>query len=79
VSPKMNPEKAYTSSLKAHLKALKQKEANTATWSRWQEIIKLRAETNQEETKGSIQRVNNNNNNNNNRSWFFEKIINIYI
>jgi hypothetical protein len=40
-------EKAYTSSLTAHLKALEQKEANTPKRSRWQEIIKLRAEVNQ--------------------------------
>jgi hypothetical protein len=34
---------AYTSSLTAHLKALKQKEANSPKRSRLQEIIKLRA------------------------------------
>jgi hypothetical protein len=33
-------EKAYTSSLTAHLKALKQKEANSPKRSRQQEIIK---------------------------------------
>jgi hypothetical protein len=44
-------ERAYTSSLTAHLKALEQKEANTSKRSRWQEIIKLRAEINQIETK----------------------------
>jgi hypothetical protein len=44
---KKKQERAYTSSLTAHLKALEQKEANTAKRSRWQEIIKLRAETNQ--------------------------------
>jgi hypothetical protein len=42
---------AYTSSLTAHLKALEQKEANTPKRSRWQEIIKLRAEVNQIETR----------------------------
>jgi hypothetical protein len=36
--------------------------------SRWQEIIKLRAEINQVETKRTIQRINQP------RSWFFEKI-----
>ena len=45
----------YTSSLTAYLKALKQKEANIPKRSRWQEIIKLRAEINQIETKGTIQ------------------------
>jgi hypothetical protein len=51
-------EGAYTSSLTAHLKALEQKEANTPKRSRWQEIIKLRAEINQIETKRTIQRIN---------------------
>jgi hypothetical protein len=44
-------EKSYTSSLKAHLEALEQKEANTTKRTRQQEIIKLRAEINQVETK----------------------------
>jgi hypothetical protein len=43
--------RAYTSSLTAHLKALEQKEANIPKRSRRQEIIKLRAEINQIETK----------------------------
>jgi hypothetical protein len=50
--------KAYTSSLTAHLKSLEQKEANTPKKSRGQEIIKLRTEINQIETKRSIQRIN---------------------
>jgi hypothetical protein len=57
-------ERAYTSSLTAHLKALEQEEANTPKRSRWQEIIKLRAEVNQVERKGTIQRINKT------RSWF---------
>jgi hypothetical protein len=44
-------ERAYTSSLTAHLKALEQKEANTPKRSRRWERIKLRAEINQKETK----------------------------
>jgi hypothetical protein len=44
-------ERAYTSSLTAHLKALEQKEASTPKRSRQQEIIKLRAEINQVETE----------------------------
>ena len=44
-------ERAYISTLTAHLKSRKQKEANTPKRSRGQEIIKLRAE------------INNNNNN----------------
>jgi hypothetical protein len=49
---KKNLERAYTSSLAAHLKALeKKKEANTPKKSRQQDIIKLKAEINQIETK----------------------------
>jgi hypothetical protein len=51
-------ERAYTSSLTAHLNALEQKEANTPKRSRQQEIIKLRADINQVETKRTIQRIN---------------------
>jgi Rps23 Pro-64 3,4-dihydroxylase Tpa1-like proline 4-hydroxylase len=40
---KKKVERAYTSSLTTHLKALEQKEANSPKRSRWQEIIKLRA------------------------------------
>jgi hypothetical protein len=36
-------ERAYTSSLRAYLKALQQKEANTPKRSRQQEIIKLKS------------------------------------
>ena len=61
-------ERAHPSSLTAHLKALGQKEANSPKRHRWQEIIKLRAEINQVETKRTIQRINQS------RSWFFEKI-----
>jgi hypothetical protein len=52
-------ERANTNSLTEHLKALKQKEANTAKRTRQQEII---------ETKRTIEA------NNKTRSWFFEKI-----
>jgi hypothetical protein len=61
-------ERAYTSSLTTHLKALEQKEANSPKRSRWQEIIKLRDEINQVETRRTIKRINQS------RSWFFEKI-----
>jgi hypothetical protein len=50
------------------MKALEQKEANTLKRSRWQEVIKLRAEINQVETKRPIPGINRT------RSWFFEKI-----
>jgi hypothetical protein len=61
-------ERAYTSSFTAHLKALKQRQANIPKRSQPQKIIKLRTEINQLETKVSIQRINKT------RSWFFEKI-----
>jgi hypothetical protein len=61
-------EKAYTSSLTAHLKALEQKEANTRKRTRRQEIFNLGAKINQIETKRTIERINQT------RSWFFEKI-----
>ena len=44
-------ERAHTSSFTTHLKALKQREANSPKRSRWQEIIKLRAEINQVDTE----------------------------
>ena len=52
---KKKMERAYTNSLTMHLKALEQKEANSHRRSRKQEIIKLRAEINQVETKITIQ------------------------
>jgi hypothetical protein len=54
---KKKPERAHTSSLTAHPKALEQKEANSPK-SRWQEIINLRAEIKQVEIKRTIQRIN---------------------
>jgi hypothetical protein len=42
--------------LKAHGRALEQKEANSPKRSRRQEIVKLRAEINQMETKRTIQK-----------------------
>ena len=64
----MKLERAHTSSLTTHLKALEQKEAKSPKRSRGQEIIKLRDEINQVETKRTIQRINQT------RCWFFEKI-----
>jgi hypothetical protein len=51
-------ERAYTSSLTAHLNGLEQEEANSPKTSRQQEIIKLRVQINQVETKRTIQRIN---------------------
>ena len=55
---KRNWRELYNSSLTAPLKALEQKEANIPKRSRLEEIIKLRAEINQIETKRIIQRIN---------------------
>jgi hypothetical protein len=60
-------ERAYTSSLTTHLKALEQKEANSPKRSRPQKIIKLRGEINQVDKRRTIQRINQM------RSWFLEK------
>ena len=51
-------ERAHTSSLTTHLKALEKKEENSPRRSRRQEIIKLRGEINQVETRKTIQRIN---------------------
>jgi hypothetical protein len=51
-------ERACTSSMTAHLEAVGLKEANSPKRSRYQEIIKLRGEINQVETKRTIQRIN---------------------
>jgi 5,10-methylene-tetrahydrofolate dehydrogenase/methenyl tetrahydrofolate cyclohydrolase len=64
----MKLKKFYTGNLSSHLKALEQKEANTPKRTRQQEIIKLRAEINQQDTMKIIQRINKA------KSWFFEKI-----
>jgi hypothetical protein len=55
---KKKVKRAYTSSLTAHLKSVEQKEANYPKRSRLQEIIKLRGEINQVETRRTIQRIN---------------------
>ena len=60
-------ERAHTSSLTTHLNALQKKEENSTKRSRRQEIIKLKGEINQVETR-TIERINQT------RSWFFEKI-----
>jgi hypothetical protein len=61
-------ERAHPSSLTAYLEALEPMEANSPKRSRQQEIIKLRGNVNQVETRRTIQIINQM------RSWFFEKI-----
>ena len=47
-------EKFHTSDLAVHLKTLEQKETDSPRRSRWQEIIKLRAEMNKIKTKRTM-------------------------
>jgi hypothetical protein len=47
-------ERAQTSTLTTHLKALERREANSPKKSRWKEIIKLRGKINQVETRKTI-------------------------
>jgi hypothetical protein len=61
-------ERAHTSSMTTHLKALGKEEEISPKRNRRQEIIKLRGEINQVETRRTIQRINQT------RSWLFEKI-----
>jgi hypothetical protein len=56
-SSKKKLESAHTSCLTTHLKALEQKEANSPKRNNQQEIIKLRGEINQVETR-TIQSIN---------------------
>jgi hypothetical protein len=61
-------ERSQINDLMIHLKLLeKQEQANPKT-NRRREIIKIKAEINEIETKKSIQRINET------KSWFFEKI-----
>jgi hypothetical protein len=68
----MKLERSYTNNLTTHLRAPEQKEANSLKSSRRQEIVKLRAEINQIETKKTIKRISKT------KSWFFERINRIY-
>jgi DNA repair exonuclease SbcCD ATPase subunit len=61
-------ERTHNRSLTTHLNALEKKKTNSLKRSRRQEIIKLRSEINQVETRRTIQRITKR------RSWFFEKI-----
>jgi uncharacterized membrane protein YheB (UPF0754 family) len=51
-------ERAHTSSMTVHIKALEQKETNSPKRSRQQKIFEFRAEINQVEIKRTIQRIN---------------------
>uniref|UniRef100_A0A3Q2LEY5 RNA-directed DNA polymerase n=1 Tax=Equus caballus TaxID=9796 RepID=A0A3Q2LEY5_HORSE len=61
-------EKAHRSNLKRHLTELEKEEQTKPRVSRRREIIKIRAEINDIETKKTIERMNET------KSWFFERI-----
>ena len=65
-------ERSYSNNLTAHLSALEQEEANSPKRSRMMEMVKLRAEINQIETKKTIQRISKT------KNLFFERIKKIY-
>ena len=61
-------EKNQTNNLTLHLKQLEKEEMKNPRVSRRKEIIKIRAEINEKETKGTIAKISKT------KSWFFEKI-----
>ena len=61
-------EKSQINSLTLHLKQLEKEEMKNPRVSRSKEIIKIRAEINEKETKEAIAKIIKTN------SWFFEKI-----
>ena len=63
-----NQEKSQINNLTLHLKELEKEEQTKPKVSRWKEIINVRAERNEMETKKTIAKINQT------KSWFFEKI-----
>ena len=61
-------EKSQINNLTLHLKQLEKEEMKNPRVSRRKEIIKIRAEINEKETKETISKINKT------KSWFFEKI-----
>ena len=61
-------EKNKINNLTLHLKQLEKEETKNPRVSRRKEIIKIRAEINEKETKKTIAKINKA------KSWFFEKI-----
>ena len=61
-------EKSQINNLTLHLKQLEKEEMKNPRVSRRKEIIKIRAEINEKETKETIAKINKA------KSWFFEKI-----
>ena len=67
-TPLRKQEKAQINNLTLHLKQLEREEQTRPKVSRRKEIIKIRAEINEIETKKTIEKTNEM------KSWFFEKI-----
>ena len=63
-----NQEKSQINNLTLHLKQLEKEEMENPRVSRRKEILKIRAEINEKETKETIAKINKT------KSWFFEKI-----
>ena len=61
-------EKSQINNLTLHLKQLEKEEMKNAKVSKRKEILKIRAEINAKETKGTIAKINKA------KSWFFERI-----
>ena len=61
-------EKSQINNLTLHLKQLEKEEMKNPRVSKRKEIIKIRAEINEKETKETIAKINKA------KSWFFEKI-----
>ena len=61
-------EKSKINNLTLHLKQLEKEEMKNPMVSRRKEILKIRAEINEKETKDTIAKINKA------KSWFFEKI-----
>ena len=66
-------EKSQINNLTLHLKQLEKEEMKNPRVSRRKEILKIRAEINEKETKETIAKINKA------KSWFFERINKIYI
>ena len=60
-------EKSQKNNLTLHLKQLEKEKQRKPKVSRWKEIIKIRAEINEIETKKTITKINKT------KSWFFDK------
>ena len=68
IQPYLKKQKSQINNLTLHLKQLEKEEMKNPRASSRKEIIKIRAEINEKETKETIAKINKA------KSWFFEKI-----